>query len=166
MKKLILVSACLLLLVGCRSNQKTTPESLDKLIDYSILDNYKVSEKLYWNDDNKTLVQISYDNKNNFGRFMVGVFSYKGIDVFSNEKIDIDEYIDYLTHKTTMTINGKTFYIGYTGQDDFDDVNARAYVKDGDYVFEFSMSNFDDFITKTQYREFIEMLKTVELKSR
>lgn len=166
MKKLILVSACLLLLVGCRSNQKTTPESLDKLIDYSILDNYKVSEKIYWNDDNKTLVQISYDNKNNFGRFVIGIFSYKGKDLFSDEKIDVDECINRLTHKKTMKIDNKTFYIGYTGQDDFDDVNARAYVKDGDYVFEFSMSNFDDFITKKQYNEFIEIIKTVELKSR
>lgn len=164
-------------LVGCKKKEEPqnkepevidvedfTPESLEKLVSYSVLKNYKSIEKLYWNDDSDILIEESYGNNKDDGRFTVSIFSYKNRDAFSDSdyELNAEDYIGYLVNKKTMVIDGKTFTIGYSGMDDFDDVIGRAYVTNGDYVFLFSMSNGDDFITSKQYDDFISMIKTVK----
>ena len=67
-----------------------------------------------------------------------------------------------LTKKQTMEIDGKTFTVGYSGQDDLDDVIARAYVIVGDYALQFSMRNFDARVTDKQYNDFITIIKSIK----
>lgn len=142
------------------------PDSLDNLITYDVLKDYKEIERYNFTDESDILREVSYDSLKDDGRFTVTIFSYKNRDVGieCEEEIYVDEYINRLTHKEQLIIDNKTFYVGYTAQDDHEDVIARAYVKNNDYVFEFIMSNFDNFITKKQYEDFIKMIKTVKFK--
>lgn len=177
-KILLICLIALILLVGCKKKTEETvendinpvdvedfiPESLDKLVSYTVLKNYKTIEKLYWNDDSDILIEVSYGGKEDEGRFTASIFSYKNRDaaIEGENEIDAEDYIGNLVKKQTMVIDGRTFVVGYSGQDDFDDVIGRAYVIDGDYAFLFSMSNADDFITEKQYNEFISMIKTIK----
>lgn len=156
----------ILTITGCKNKKEDLPKSMDDIISYTVLDNYKLSESYYWDEEETILTEKCYDANNHFGRFTASMFSYKKKDagISGENKVDEKEYIDALTHKKTMIIDDRTFIVGYSGLDDFDDVIGRAYVKEGDYVFMFSMSNFDDFITKEQYNDFINMLKTIKFK--
>ena len=156
----------ILLLASCTTNKKDEfkPLGIDKLISYRLSKKYKVVEKIYYKDDNKTLIEKSYGMKDDERRFTIRIFSYKNKDLISDYVINADDYINYMTHKKEMKIKGYKFFVGYTGQDDFEDVIARAYVRYNDYVLQISMSNSDDFITDKQYEDFIKIIKTIEFK--
>lgn len=146
---------------------KDLPLSIEKLIKYDVLVNYDCIGYLYFNDNHKNIViEKEYQNRNNDGYFTVAIYSYKGKDVGIECQEDIDEndYMKHLVHKKEMVIDNQNFLIGYSGQDDVEDVNGRAYVRKGDYVFYFSMQNADVQITQSQYDEFIQMIKTVKFK--
>ena len=176
---LLIVLVLLVSLTGCKKKEEEEvidtpveeiedyiPEDLNDLISYSVLKNYKSIEKLYWNDDSDILVEESYGSKTDEGRFTASIFTYKKRDAFiePDREIDAEDYIGHLVKKNTMVIDGRTFTIGYSGEDDIDDVIGRAYVTNGDYVFLFSMSNADERITEKQYNDFISILKTIKFK--
>jgi len=138
-------------------------KGIEELISYKVLKNYKkVDEQKL--DKNDLVYEINYEDSKNEGYFTVGIFSYKGIDFLNDERevLDENEFIYSLTKSSTLEVDGYTFDVGYSGQDDHENVIARAYVKYGDYVIELSMRKSDDFITDKQYEEFIEMVKSVK----
>ena len=138
-------------------------KGIEELISYKVLKNYKkVDEQKL--DKNDLVYEINYEDSKNEGYFTVGIFSYKGIDFLDDERevLDENEFIYSLTKSSTLEVDGYTFDVGYSGQDDHENVIARAYVKYGDYVIELSMRKSDDFVTDKQYEEFIEMVKSVK----
>jgi hypothetical protein len=186
MKKVLVFLIVLFIITGCNKkivnndnnsikeieDDSFVIESLDSLISYKMLDDYVEGDTYYLSDfneestqenKNNVIVEKYYESKKSYGYFSALIFSYKNKDIFpENNSIDENDYINNLVKKTTMTIDNHQFTIGYSGEDDLDDVIGRAYVRHNDYVFLFSMSNSDDPITEEQYNEFIKIISSIK----
>ncbi len=136
-------------------------KGLDQLISYDVLDKYidPVEDKT---EDDKTLYQVSYNEKKGEGLFQVGIFAFAGKDVVNGEEASAEYIIGELTNSETVEVDGRPFYFGYTGSEEVQDVVAKAYVYYGDYVIVFSMHNGDDKVTSKQYEDFKTMVKSVK----
>ena len=142
----------------------STPRNINELISYDLLDDYKYINKEYWDQEETIVREESYESQKNYGYFTASIFSYKNIDPYTEGKIFVNEYINNLVHKNTIVIDGKIFYVGYSGLEDVEDAIGRAYVTYGNYVFEFSMTNNDESITEEQYDDFINIIKSIKFK--
>ena len=187
MKKVLFVLLiCLLFIPGCNKKDEPKKEenkvveeidynvsSIEDIISYKILNNYKHVDNYTlsdFNDDlelangNNIIVQENYESKDDDGYFSVELFSYKNRDIVGFSEISEDGYIEILVNKTNLKIDEHDFYIGFSSHDDEEKSIVRAYVRHNDYVIRFSESNFDVPVTNKQYNEFIEMIKTVKFK--
>ncbi len=175
MKKgfLIITIICLLFVTGCNNKketkkpneeQKSVLKNIKDIISYTIPDTYEYSDSLYLEDETETIVEENYAAKENDGYLQISIFSYKNRDLFSDETIDENEYIRTLAKREEISIDNKLFSIGYASGDDYEEFNGKALVRTGDYVIEFTMSNFDNPITEEQFNDLKEIIKTVKFK--
>ena len=168
-----IISILLILTILLFTNKKSNelPKTLDDLITYSILDDYELIEEIYYHDSEEDrneniIVEKSYEKANDSGRFTLSIFSYqnKEVVVHSDNIINYEDKINSLVKTQKTMIDNHEFTIGFSGLDDFADVIGRAYVKKDDYIFLFSMKNFDSHLTDEQYNDFITMIKTIKFK--
>ena len=150
----------MLALAACGEQVTQLPAPLEDLITYDLPEEYQLDrEYLYDGDDEFPIIEKGYTSEHD-GYFSVGVFSYQGFDCLGDvtQKIDFDEYINGLADMREITIDGETGYIGTNASDDMPGMVAVAYVKHGDYVFEYRLSNGDEQVTKAQLKQFEQIV--------
>lgn len=164
MKKIILLFFTILLLCSCKKEEYEI-KNIDELISYNVINYFEKDTSQ--DEGEKTNISQSYYSTKDDAFFQVQIFSYKNKDMYNlNAEYTIDEndYISSLSHQIEMIVDNEEFYIGYIPQDDIEDVIAKAYVRHKDYVFEFTMSNFDSQITNEQYEDFLKIIQSVKFK--
>ncbi|MBQ1490063.1 MAG: hypothetical protein IIZ43_03360 [Eubacterium sp.] len=166
----IIITILAVLLVRVFFVIPNTPESLDALLEFEPLSGYETSEENCYSFErgDKTyediIVRKCYYEKNGDGLFSVSIGAYKDKDVLTGCRSNYDRsWLNTWTKKRTVSdADGRTVHVGMTGMDDFDSVVLRGWLEDGDYLYEFSMSNGDDFLTKKQEKAFFQMIETVK----
>ena len=159
LSKKILLIITIFLLIGC--SQNNNKENFNNLLTIDILDKYYLNDQY---EENNIIYEYEYVSTEDESMFLIQIFSHNNLDIINNEEINENAFIDTLTNVSTMEIDNEIFSIGYSSFDDVDDVVLRAIVRHNDYVFEFTMTNADDFLTEEQKDDFITMIKTIKFK--
>ena len=152
---------------ACETNtaeQPDLPDPLDNLISFDLPEEYQLDREYPYDDnEDNPIIEKGYTSEQS-GYFSVGVFSYKGNDCLGDvtQTIDLDEYIDRLDNLSEISIDGETAYLGTHDSDDMPGMVAVAYVKHGDYVFEFRLSNGDEQVSKAQLKDFERIVRSIK----
>lgn len=146
---------------------KDIPQSLDSLITINLPKSY-VDDMVftYDNKEGGVIVERCWADRKSGGYFTACIFSYKGRDCNSSPgaMINVKEYINGLSDLQTIKIDGEKAYFGTMQSEDISNMSNVVYVENGDYVFQFRITNSDEQVTKGQTEMFLNAIKSVKFQ--
>ena len=151
MKKKIIIIAVIVLALTSVVLMRTLarPKGLASLISYDIPEGWSEGLTSYWQDDGKTVSEITYENAD--GYMAVSICTFRGSTPYGGRD-DAKEAAGSLNEAEMITVDGRDCYIGWRGMDDHEKVSRAAYIFDGDYVIEIYLANSDNTVTEEQMR--------------
>jgi len=139
------------------------PKDLDKLISFTLPEGF-ASDMIYHYNDDPHLPVVEEAFSDGEAYFSAAVFSYKDYDCLGDisQKVDYKKQLESLDDEWRFILKDNIVQGGMRESDDMPGMASEAYVKNGEYIFEFRMTNGDEQVTEWQKMAFDEILHTLK----